>query len=61
MSKVMLSGDGIYAGEYRTEGLIPYDQVALSPDGSLIALVETPAIIPDGRPPRGKYRLHILY
>ncbi len=50
-----------YAGEYRTEGPIPYDQVALSPDGALIALIESPAAIPDGHPPLGKNRLHILY
>ncbi|MBI3127344.1 MAG: PQQ-binding-like beta-propeller repeat protein [Candidatus Tectomicrobia bacterium] len=50
-----------YAGEYHTEGPIPYDQAAISPDGSLIAVVESPAAIPDGRPPRGKSRLHILY
>lgn len=51
----------LYAGEYHTEGPIPYDQAAISPDGSLIALVEAPAAIADGRPPRGKSRLHLLY
>ncbi|MEK6709859.1 MAG: PQQ-binding-like beta-propeller repeat protein [Nitrospinota bacterium] len=51
----------LYAGEYHTEGPIPYDQVAISPDGSLIAVTESSAAIRDGRPPRGKSRLHLLY
>jgi hypothetical protein len=51
----------IYAGEFRTEGPVPFDQVALSPDGTLIAVMETPAAIPDGEPPLGKSRLHLLY
>jgi hypothetical protein len=49
------------AGVYWIEGVIPYDQVAMSEDGSLIALVEAPAVIPDGRPARGGYRLHVLF
>ena len=54
-------GGRIYAGEFRTEGPVPFDQVALSPDGALIAVMEAPAAIPDGEPPLGKSRLHLLY
>lgn len=52
---------GFYAGTFRTEGLIPYAQVAITRDGTLIAAVESPAVIQDGKPPRGKHRLHVLY
>ncbi len=50
-----------YAGEYLTEGIVPYDQISMSADGSLIATIETPATILDGRPAQGKYQLHVLH
>lgn len=48
-----------YLYTYRTEGQLPYDTVDISADGRLIAVVETPTVMPD-ETVRGKNRVHIL-
>ena len=48
-----------YLYTYRTEGQLPYDTVDISDDGRLIAVVETPLVMPD-ETVRGKNRVHIL-
>ncbi len=48
-----------YLYTYRTEGKLPYDTVDISGDGRLIAVVETPIVMPD-ETVRGKNRVHIL-
>ena len=48
-----------YLYTYRTEGQLPYDTVDISADGKLIAVVETPIVMPD-ETVRGKNRVHIL-
>lgn len=48
-----------YLYTYRTEGMLPYDTVDISADGRLIAVVETPIVMPD-ETVRGKNRVHIL-
>ncbi len=48
-----------YLYTYRTEGKLPYDTVDISADGGLIAVVETPLVMPD-ETVRGKNRVHIL-
>ncbi len=53
------SGLDKYLYTYRTEGMLPYDTVDISTDGRLIAVVETPIIMPD-ETVRGKNRVHIL-
>ena len=53
------SGLDKYLFTYRTEGKLPYDTVDISTDGRLIAVVETPIIMPD-ETVRGKNRVHIL-
>lgn len=55
------SGRNFYAGEFLIEGAVPFDQIAMNRDGTLISLVEIPAAIDDGRPPSGRFRLHVLY
>ena len=54
------SGLAKYLYTYRTEGQLPYDTLAISPDGSIIAIVEMPIIMPD-ETLRGKNRVHLLY
>ncbi len=55
-------GSGLvkYLYTYRTEGQLPYDTLAISADGSLIAIVEMPIGMPD-ETLRGKNRVHVLY
>ncbi len=55
-------GNGLvkYLYTYRTEGQLPYDTLAISADGSLIAIVEMPIVMPD-ETLRGKNRVHVLY
>ena len=59
---LMESGSGLskYLYTYRTEGQLPYDTLAISADGSMIAIVEMPIVLPD-ETLRGKNRVHILY
>ncbi len=54
------SGLAKYLYTYRTEGQFPYDTLAISPDGSIIAIVEMPIVMPD-ETLRGKNRVHLLY
>lgn len=54
------SGLAKYLYTYRTEGQLPYDTLAISADGSLIAIVEMPIVMPD-ETLRGKNRVHVLY
>ena len=56
------AGGGLskYLYTYRTEGQLPYDTLAISADGSLIAVVEMPITMPD-KTVRGKNRVHVLY
>ena len=54
------SGLSKYLYTYRTEGQLPYDTVAISADGALIAVVEVPQVLPD-ETVRGKNRVHVLY
>ncbi|MCY4402650.1 MAG: PQQ-binding-like beta-propeller repeat protein [Candidatus Poribacteria bacterium] len=54
------SGLAKYQYTYRTEGQLPYDTLAISVDGSLIAIVEMPIVLPD-ETLRGKNRVHVLY
>lgn len=49
-----------YFYTYRTEGQLPYDTLAISADGTLIAIVEMPIAMPD-ETVRGKNRVHLLY
>lgn len=49
-----------YLYTYRTEGQLPYDTLAISADGTLIAIVEMPIAMPD-ETMRGKNRVHLLY
>ena len=54
------SGLAKYLYTYRTEGQLPYDTLAISGDGTYIAVVEVPLVLPD-ETVRGKNRVHILY
>ena len=54
------SGLAKYLYTYRTEGQLPYDTLAISADGTLIAIVERPIVMPD-ETVRGKNRVHVLY
>lgn len=54
------SGLAKYLYTYRTEGQLPYDTLAISADGTYIAVVEVPLVLPD-ETVRGKNRVHILY
>lgn len=54
------SGLAKYLYTYRTEGQLPYDTLAISGDGTYIAVVEVPLVLPD-ETMRGKNRVHILY
>lgn len=54
------SGLAKYLYTYRTEGQLPYDTLAISADGTLIAVVEMPIVMPD-ETVRGKNRVHVLY
>ena len=54
------SGLAKYLYTYRTEGQLPYDTLAIRDDGTLIAIVEIPIIMPD-ETLRGKNRVHVLY
>ncbi len=54
------SGLAKYQYTYRTEGQLPYDTLAISADGMLIAIVEIPIVMPD-ETLRGKNRVHVLY
>ena len=49
-----------YLYTYRTEGQLPYDTLAISADGTLIAIVEVPITMSD-ETVRGKNRVHVLY
>ena len=49
-----------YLYTYRTEGQLPYDTLAVSPDGALIVVVETSITMSD-ETVRGKNRVHVLY
>ena len=55
-------GNGLakYLYTYRTEGQLPYDMLAVSPDGALIVVVEVPITMSD-ETVRGKNRVHVLY
>ena len=55
-------GSGLvkYQYTYRTEGQLPYDTLAISADGSLIAIIEMPIVMPD-ETVRGKNQVHVLY
>ena len=55
-------GNGLakYLYTYRTEGQLPYDTLAVSPDGALIVVVEVPITMSD-ETVRGKNRVHVLY
>ncbi len=59
---LMANGSGLskYLYTYRTEGQLPYDTLAISADGSMIAIVEMPIVLPD-ETLRGKNRVHVLY
>ena len=54
------SGLAKYLYTYRTEGQLPYDTLAISADGTFVAVVEVPLVLPD-ETVRGKNRVHILY
>ena len=54
------SGLSKYLYTYRTEGQLPYDTLAISADGSMVAIVEVPIVLPD-ETLRGKNRVYILY
>ena len=55
-------GNGLakYLYTYRTEGQLTYDTLAISPDGTLIVVVEVP-IVMSNETVRGKSRIHVLY
>ncbi len=57
-----IKGSGLtkYLYTYRTEGQLPYDTLAISADGSFIAIVEIPIVMPD-ETLRSKNRVHVLY
>lgn len=57
-----VEGNGLakYLYTYRTEGQLPYDTLAVSPDGALIVVVEVPITMSD-ESIRGKNRVHVLY
>ena len=57
-----VEGNGLakYLYTYRTEGQLPYDTLAVSPDGALIVVVEVPIAMAD-ESVRGKNRVHVLY
>ena len=57
-----VTGSGLskYLYTYRTEGQLPYDTLAISADGSMVAIVEIPIVLPD-ETLRGKNRVHVLY
>ena len=48
-----------YLYTYRTRGKIPYDTIDISANGELIAVIESPLVMPD-ETARGKHRVHIL-
>ncbi len=54
------SGLSKYLYTYRTEGQLPYDTLAISADGLMIAIVEMPIVLPD-ETLRGKNRVYVLY
>ncbi len=54
------SGLAKYQYTYRTEGQLPYDTLAISTDGSLIAIVEMPIVMSD-ETVRGKNQVHVLH
>lgn len=54
------SGLAKYLYTYRTEGQLPYDTLAISDNGLLIAIVEMPIVMPD-ETVQGKNRVHVLY
>ena len=54
------SGLAKYLYTYRTDGQLPYDTLVISPDGSIIAIIEMPIVMPD-ETLRGKNRVHLLY
>ncbi|MCY3550508.1 MAG: PQQ-binding-like beta-propeller repeat protein [Candidatus Poribacteria bacterium] len=54
------SGLAKYLYTYRTEGQLPYDTLAVSANGTLIAIVEVPIAMPD-ETVQGKNRVHVLY
>lgn len=54
------SGLAKYLYTYRTEGQLPYDTLAVSPDGALIVVVEVSITMSD-ETVRGKNRIHLLY
>ena len=54
------SGLAKYLYTYRTEGQLPYDTLAISADGLLVAIVEMPIVMSD-ETLRGKNRVHVLY
>ena len=54
------SGLAKYLYTYRTEGQLPYDTLAISADGTMIAIVEVPIMMQD-ETARGKNRVHVLY
>ncbi len=62
MFDLTTNGSGLqkYLYTYRTEGQLPYDTLAISDDGSLIAIIEMPIVMPD-ETLRGKNRVHVLY
>ena len=57
-----IAGSGLsrYLFTYRTEGQLPYDTLAMSADGSMVAIVEMSIVLPD-ETLRGKNRVHVLY
>ena len=57
-----VAGSGLsrYLFTYRTEGQLPYDTLAMSADGAMVAIVEMPIVLPD-ETLRGKNRVHVLY
>jgi len=54
------SGLSKYLFTYRTEGQLPYDTLAISSDGMVIAIVEMPISLPDDTQ-LGKNQVHLLY
>ncbi|RKU24634.1 hypothetical protein C6497_17615 [Candidatus Poribacteria bacterium] len=57
-----VEGNGLskYLFTYRTEGQLPYDTLAISADGMVIAIVEMPISLPDDTL-LGKNQVHLLY
>jgi outer membrane protein assembly factor BamB len=62
MFDLAAEGNGLakYLYTYRTEGQLPYDTLAISPDGALVVVVEVPITLSD-ETVRGKNRVHVLY